>query len=90
MLTSVTVTKTVEVKVDIDTEVDINIDQVLSDMGPGDLAELGLAAVEDVQQIESAWMNVRNAMLRGDRSAADRLIADMAYSQAGVILPALH
>lgn len=90
MLTSVTVTKTVEVEVEIDTEVDISIDQVLSDMGPGDLAELGLAAVEDVLVIESAWLNVRNAMLRGDRYAATQMIADMAYSQAGVILPALH
>jgi hypothetical protein len=76
--------------VDIDTEVDNDLDKIIGEMDSFDLALHGLARGEDTEVIEATWLNIRNAMRRGDRGAASQMIADMAYSQAGVILPPLH
>ena len=81
-----TITTTAYVSTEV--EVDVDVTDLLAAMDDKELAEHGLLRlVEPGTLIVSDWSELRTRMRRGDTKAVNDLLAHMAWSQGGVILP---
>lgn len=71
----------------ISCEVDIDVDDILCDLDDAQLAEHGLMSVDKAPPATTGWHAVQQALRSRDQCRLHDLLSDMAWKQAGVILP---
>ena len=67
--------------------VEVDVDDILADMASSELAEYGLMEIGKQAPSASTWHAVRQAIRQQDARRLNDLLSDMAWKQAGVILP---
>lgn len=71
----------------VSVEVEVDVADVLDDMTDSDLAELGLMSTTAFPPSHQGWHAVKQAVREGDQRRLLELINQMAWDQAGVVIP---